>query len=490
MSEEITSVSKEEIEARSKRANVGSGKRQLLRNLRDGEDAMRAMSTGKPNSYLPLEPNETKEAFDIRVKHKTSLNNSTSKSVKDMVTSVFEKEILFETEDEDLKRIIENFNGAGEDLNSWAESWMMDASFNGAAYALVNFDKGTTKEDPYCIEIDAEDVHNIRKNKKGKMTLFKYEVNTTEPKSDFADIDVKYVYVYKVSETNIVTVTTYKGIYEEGVIENYNFESETTLAGWTEIPIVELYPETRSKNLDADCPYSDIALKNLVHWKNNSLYHSLVNTASRPFIFGSGFKQKSRNGKENKIPFGIKVMYTTEDPNAKISWVQADNNSSDMIIKLLDKLEMEMEVLGSEFISISGNSKMTATEVNTTSADTNARATKYSTQLEKALIRIVNFMLKWKKKESVEFDLMTNKNIGVTVDVEKYNAIMGMFAAGLISAEHCRMLLKAIDYLPQDWTEEEITLLLEKAEEDSLNSLIQTEDEAVKNETVEAITEV
>ena len=469
-------ATKEEIESRSPQANKGSQKRQLLRNLRNGAEAMRKMSTGKSDSYLPIEKNESQEEFEKRVKDKTDLNNSTTKSIDDMVNSIFEKEIYFKTEDEDLNRIVENFDGAGGSLNTWAQAWKKDASYNGAAYALVNFDRDTVKNsDPYVIEIDAEDVHNIRKNDKGQITLFKYEVNYTRPNGDFADEQVKNVFIYKI-ENNVLKVRTFEGIYIDGIIEDYLELNEKVFSKFNEVPIVELYPETRSKNLDADCPYNDLAEKNLVHWKYNSLYLSLVNTASRPFIFGSGFKQEKRDGTDNKIPFGIKVMYTTEKADAKIQWVQADNQSSDMIIKLLDRLEEEMEVLGSSFMD--DTTRMTAEEVKATTADSNARAAKYSMQLEKSLKRIIYFMLKWKlKSEDTEFTLITNKEIGVSRDEQSYNAINDMHSKGLISDKDARLLFKSIEYLPKDLTEEQIVENLEAQKEDEIGEDLPLETE-------------
>ena len=153
-------------------------------------------------------------------------------------------------------------------------------------------------------------------------------------------------------------------------------------------------------------------------------------------------------------------MYTTDREGAKITWVQADPKSADIINSLLDDFEKDMEVMGSEFLTTTA--KMTATEVIASTADTTAKASKFASNLEKALERIVDIMLLWKRKSNVEYTLNVNKNVGITKDKEAYDVINQLNTQGLISDKHARLIYKGLDYLPQDIEEDEYVEALEE----------------------------
>lgn len=432
-----------QVEKRSNDSEKGIQNRMLLRTLREGEQAMR----NKATVYLPQEKNETNEDYEYRKDNRTSLYSGTEKSIDDINNRIFSKEVTFESEDQELNFMIkENFTGTSEGINEFAKNFNLDALWNGGAFALVNFDTGLTFEnDPYVLMIDIDNVYDMRFNEKGKMVLFKYMSEVEESVDLFNTVSVKYMYLYYVDNTDTVYLQTYKMVDGE---DDYILEGEVALPErFNDIPVVGLYPNTRTKNLNPDRPYQTMAFKNRTHWVYNSIYMQLVNIASSAFLFANGIRQN-----KNPIKFGIKAMYVTEDSNSDIKWVQADTKSADMIRTFLEDLKEEMKMLGSEFLET--KQVMTATQAVINTADTSSKASTFAQNLEDALIKIIDFMLLW-KNINIDYTIMVNKNVGITKDREAFDIANQLNDKNVLSDKDLRIITGALGYLPTDISEEE-----------------------------------
>ncbi len=437
------------VEKRSKDSEAGVQKRTLLRTLREGEDAMRQKAT----VYLPQEKNEDGSDYEYRKDNRTSLYSGTEKSIEDINNRIFSQEVTFESDNEELNFMIkENFTGSGIGINEFAKNYNLDALWNGGTFALVNFDTGLTFEnDPYVLSIDINNVFDMRYNEKGKLILFKYLSETEESVDLFTTIMVKYMYLYHVDENDNVILQTYRMTEEE---EDYLLFNEVNLPKqFTEIPVVPLFPSSRSKNLNPDRPYQTMANKNKTHWNFNSIYMQLVNIASGAFLFSKGF----RIG-ENPIKFGIKSLYSAEEKEADIKWIQANSDSADMIRTFLEDLKEEMKMLGSEFLET--KQVMTATQAVINTADTSSKASTFAQNLEDSLIKIVNFMLLW-KNTSEEYMLMVNKNVGITKDRESFDIVNSLNDKNVVSDKDLRLVASSLGYLPTDVSEDEFVENLE-----------------------------
>lgn len=454
-------IDKSKIEMLSNDAKKAQRERRLLNALRKGEDEMRRLSLVGVNNafngitgdygvydkpFLPMEKHESPEQFVYRALYRTSLYNGTKKSINDINDRIFSQSIKFTCEqDEVFKEHIEyNFDGSGTGLNEFAKMYNKDALWNGCSFILVNQNSGVTNKDnlPNAVLISANDVEILRKDNKGKISAFKHTYTVEEEIDEFETKIATYrdIYFYKNGRPHL---TKYKKI-EEG---EYEIEFDDALS-IDEIPIVELYPETERKDLLCNRPYQDMANLNLTNWIFKSTYMTLVDIASRSFIFANGVKENAE-----KIPYGIFTMFTNSNPSADMKWIQADSKSSDMIKDLLSDNQEEMKMLGSEFLETKAT--LTATEVKYSTSDTNSRAQNFAFNLEKALEKAVELMFKWHKKESTEFQVEVNKNIGLTKGEEIFDRAVLLNDKNVISDKELRETSKKLGYINADKEEEE-----------------------------------
>jgi hypothetical protein len=436
---------KDLVEKRSPDSEAGVQKRMLLRTLREGQQAMR----DKGSVYLPEEKNESNDDYTYRKDNNTSLYFGTEKSIEDINARIFSTEIKFNCEDEEFREmVLNNFSGSGDSLNSYAKSFNLNSIWNGGYFTLINFDTGIAFEtDPYAVQIDIDNVLDMDLDDKGKITLFKYMVKTNERLNLFETQVVKYVYLYYIEEES-ETVSMQEYRYAEDEDEDYELIQDINLPSqFKDIPVVGLFPATRKKDLAPDRPYQNMADKNLSHWVFTSIRNFLVNVASRPFLFGSGFKQNT-----DPIKFGVKTVWQTSAPNADMKWVQADAKSADMIKDLLDEYKDEMKMLGSAFLET--KQVMTASQAVINTIDTSSKASGYAQSLEDSLEKIVKFMALWKNKE-IEFSIMANKNVGITKDKETLDTVSELNDKNVVSDKDLRATAISLGYLAHDQTEEE-----------------------------------
>jgi hypothetical protein len=441
---------KTQVENRSSESEKGMENRHLLRTLREGENAMRKQGT----IYLPTEKEEPSEDYEYRKDYKTSLYSGTQKSIEDINNRIFSKEIIFESNNEDFQNLVlNNITGSNEGLNEFAKNWNLDAIWNGGTFAVVNFETGRVSEiEPSVLYIDIDNVLDMRVDSKGSISLFKYQVVTQEAVDLFTTEEVSYVYLYYTEGTS-VKMKTFKMVDGQ---DEYEELADITLPNqFNEIPVVGLFPESRFKNLNPDRPYQTMAFKNKTHWIYNSIYINLVDIASRPFLLAKGFDERNKT-----ISFGIKSMKVIKSDKASIEWIQANTDSATMMRVFLEDIKEEMKMLGSEFLE-SKQKAMTATEAVINSADTSSKANGFAQNLEDALIKIINFMLLWKRMPNEEFTLMVNKNISLSKDKEAFDIVNALNDKNVISDKDLRLITGSLGYLPSDLTEEEYVENLE-----------------------------
>lgn len=436
-------LDKKAIESRSVESINAVKNRHLLKTLRGGEIEMRKAST----IYLPREKKENQEFYEYRKDYKTDLYTGTQKSIEDINNRIFSKQVNFECEDEEIKELItKNITGSGDSLNNFAKKYCLEGIWSGLNFAIITAKTAKTMDlTPSVKNVVADDVLDMRLNDENEIVLFRYQVITQEAIDLFSTAKVTYIYLYyKVS--NVFKMKTYKKIEDE---EYEELEEVILPSNFKSLPIVPYYPDSRNKGLDADRPYQNLANKNRTHWIYNSLYLDLISIASRPFLFSSGIK----NIAKNPITFGVKTMYNTEQENADIKWIQADSKSTNMLHQFLEDLKEEMKMLGSEFLET--KQVMTATQAVINTTDTSSKANSFAQNLEESLIKIVEFILVWKRKENTEFTLTCNKNVGITKDRESFDVINSLNDKNVISDKDLRMTAKNLGYLASDMTEED-----------------------------------
>lgn len=323
-------------------------KRQLLRDLMGGTDAMRAAG----EKYLPREYQEAPDAYATRLA-RTFLFNGTGETVKDLVGRVFAREITLESDvPADIVAWAENIDMAGRDLNVFARDCFQDAIVNGITYILTDMapkpDRTLTKAEanalnrrPWLVNIKTERVlgwKSTNVNGSEILTQFRFQDDQTEADGDFGEKSVDQVKVFVRDGDTVTWQTWRKGqkgdwlIYEEGPIS------------LPYIPVAPIYAN-RCGFMNGHPPLSDLAEVNLQHWQSQSDQRNILHVARVPILFWAG---ATMSGEPTVI--GPGRVIASSDPASKLSYVEHSGNAIGAGDKDLANLEAQMQALGLDLL--------------------------------------------------------------------------------------------------------------------------------------------
>jgi hypothetical protein len=467
MSNEIN-ISEDKLLAKlkltSSDAALGRQKRKLARDIMEGLNKMRSMST----TYLYKDIDEAEEDYTARLTKRTSLSPAFKKTIEDIVNKIFIKKISFsyDTEDERVDTILNNIDKRSNDLNEFAKKIAHNCLVNGIWFVEVNVNTAILNQQKFSFKsIDCNDVNWYKLDDEGKIELFSYNVKTYETNPEtFEEELVEYIYCYQLKNDNItladkdyVVMTTYRKTPNSDYVGKY-----TVLSNITQIPVVPFYFDAKEneKLLNADVPLNDMADKTLLHWNKYSYYDNLVTISAIPFLNISGLRGVSNSEDAEEVKLSAKKIMAFEDTDAKVSWVVQPSDSSTQIKELVDRIENEMKVMGSEFLDIQ-KSFSTATEAVLNSLDTASKASNFAIQLEKSLKKCFEIAFEFIALNT-NFELEVNKNVQIFKDEEVFRILDGLHSKNIISDSQFIEYINKMKLLGFEIDEEKRKELLEK----------------------------
>ncbi|NDC09657.1 MAG: DUF4055 domain-containing protein, partial [Oxalobacteraceae bacterium] len=120
------------------------------------------------------------------------------------------------------------------------------------------------------------------------------------------------------------------------------------------IPLVTYYTN-KTGFMSAKPPLIDLAYLNVQHWQSSSDQEHILHFIRFPLLHGAGF-----NNDQKQIEIGPNRMILSEDPNAKLTYVEHTGAAVEAGRQSLKDLEEKMSSLGMQMLAKrSGN--MTAT---------------------------------------------------------------------------------------------------------------------------------
>lgn len=427
------------------------------RALMGGSRAMR--EAGK--KFLPKFDAESQEAYEARLKS-SWLFNGYRKTVRDMTGRVFDKPIELVDGNDTLIEWAENIDLAGNDLSTFARQVFEDG-FGGAgiSYIMVDApprDATVTRAQaqamnlrPYLVHLRAEDVLGWQaRSIDNVMTLTQLRiletVTETDPKDEFAEIEIKQVRVLDKLESGVQI-----RIYRETDKNEWVLFDEPGLTGLDEITVAPFYAN-RSGYFMGSPVMDDLADVNIAHWQSQSDQRNILHFARVPILHASG-----RNEEDGSIVISSATAVTSSDPEARLEWVEHSGAAIGAGRQDLKDLEFQMEAFGLQLLVNKPGGQSATGEMLDAKKETSTLAMT-ADQLQDALELALGWMAEYGGLGDISPSVTVNKDFGVSV----------------ISAQEMLAMLQAVNTgnLSRD------TFLSELARRGFLRSDLDAEEEA------------
>lgn len=319
--------------------------------------------------YLPKEPNESKEAYEVR-KQRTFLHNYYRRTIQSLGGQTFIKAVVVKNVPTELQELQWNFDGAGRNLSDVAYDLFVDMMVFGKTHAMMDIPSiealGITNYAdyrqsgllPYCMvvsplnligwkvtyESGIADLENIR--------IFTQSVEE-DPDDEFEEVIVDRLQIVR------------KNTVEHYVRRSGGLKTDKD-GGWTQepdsentlgyVPLHTAYAD-RTGFLTSNPPLEDLAWLNLRHWQSSSDQNNILHVARVPFILGTGFDE----GDFNNAELGINRIVVSSNPEANMKFVEHTGQAINSGRQDLKDIEQAISILGADLIMNKSVSRQTAT---------------------------------------------------------------------------------------------------------------------------------
>ena len=313
--------------------------------------------------YLPIEPRESEEAYQVRLK-RSSLFNVFKKTIMSASGQALMSPVTVSNVPKELEYLETNATGDGRSLTEIANDLIEHHLLYGKAHGLVDFPAAAKEGElsyaefklagfrPYVNVVNPQSLINWDYNVyKGYPELDRINIQEKEiirhPDSPWVTMQRRQVRVWWKDR---VEVYIYNDDDQEYVLDEQVYDN--TL-GY--VPLVTGYAN-KAGFLIAEPPLEDLAYLNLTHWQSSSDQRNILHVARVPFILATGFADGELNGME----LGVNRVVTTSSAEADMKYVEHTAKSVDSGFKDLEQLEHQMKISGADLIMGQSVSRQTA----------------------------------------------------------------------------------------------------------------------------------
>ncbi len=440
--------------------------------LRGGTPAMRA--AGK--AYLPMEPRESPEAYNIRLQ-RSVLTNHYDKAVGKLSGKPHRKPItLVDGFPAPLVEFSENITNTGVNLDVFSRRFLEAAIDDGVAHVLVDMppitERGTLPGGeisiadqrrmnlrPYASIIRAKDLIGWKSTiRNGEKVLTQIRIQETitrpDPENEFTDQLVDRI---KVVEPFVVR--HYEKIKTDEGEEWRLVETLPTPLGF--IPIATLYTD-RTGFMTGKPWLIDLAYLNLAHYQSDSDQRNILHVARVPILFGTGFGDED-DGDRVSLTVGVS-QFARGPKGATLQFVEHGGKGIESGRADLQDLELRMQLMAMEPVikgRVSGDMTATQRAMDQSEEDTELGA--LARNLENALETVFQYAGEWLNiRQSFDGMIEVFKDFGTLGgDTEALQNILALRANGDISRDAVIEEFKRRGVLSDDFDVEEDGDLLE-----------------------------
>ena len=377
--------------------------------------------------YLPQEPAETDEAYDIRLK-RTYLYNAYRRSIQSLAGQPFIKPVTVHNLPEELSYIERDADGMGNSLTEVAHNLLVDGLHFGKYHVLVDYpsvDGVITLKDsreknirPYFNIISPLYLIGWDSERVGGVDLL-HDVRIKEVTVETLDV-FENVLVTRVRMYNPTSVVTYMTTERQ---TDYDEESvsENTL-GY--VPLVTGYVE-RTGFMTSRPPLEDLAWMNLRHWQSSSDQNNILHVARVPMMFFRGFGEDEMN----MTIIGPNRAVSTSSETADIKFIEHSGAAIQSGERDLEKIELQMERMGSDILAQRSVARQTATARQIDKSESLSVMQIAVRELEHSLEEAIRIAGEWIGVDTSDVEVQIGEDLGIAAN--EPNPIESLESLGL-----------------------------------------------------------
>ncbi len=313
----------------------------VIDSVKSGTPAVRK----KGSTFLPLEPLETPEAYARRLS-RANLTPWYTRLVRGLIGLVLRKPIALEVS-EQVRQELDNINLLGDDLNTFSREVFESAIDYGYAGVLVDYTRmnevQTLAEEveqsprPYWIHYSAQEILSCKyaiANHRQVFSQLRLLIKSTVPDGEFGEKEIEQVKVYDLDRGWVRW-----RLFEEVERDRW----EVVEAGYLTLPFIPfaLVRTSKKKNGAVQPPMLEVAFLNISHLQTSSDLDHALHVAANPKLCIFGY-----NPENGDILSSVDEALVFENPDARAEWIAPPPASFRALEKRIDKLEMQMAVLG------------------------------------------------------------------------------------------------------------------------------------------------
>ena len=414
------------------------------RALMGGTSAMQAAG----ETYLPKNEAESAEGYKTR-KALSWLFNGYRETVKDVTGRVFDVPVeLADEPSADLAEWSKNIDMQGNDLSRFCRKVFQDA-VAGAGISYIMVDAPRRSEDvtiavaraqnlrPYLIHLRLEDVLGWRTAVVDNKTVLDqiriFETETEHAADDeFGEVVVEQVRVIDrrgaQDDGEVTRTRLFRKDKSKGVAGEWEQHGPDILGSMSEITIIPFYAN-RAGFFIGEPLLDDLADVNVAHWQSQSDQRNILHAVRVPMLFGAGLKS------DEDIVISSSVATVSENPDAKLSWVEHTGSSCDAGVTDLERLERQMEIHGLKMLAPRPGAQSATGEAIDALKETSTLSMT-ADELKDAMEVAIGWMGDFAGQDLSGVEVRINKDFGVDVmDAQELLALLSAVNTGNLSRE-------------------------------------------------------
>lgn len=434
----------------------------LLRRKWDRVDAVKGGTEAMRDAgqlYLPKLPAETLSNYSHRLACGV-LKPIYQRTLKKGVGKALAKGIMVETTPQ-FTRLIDNADGAGTNLETFARNVLEDAIHYGITYLLVDHpittanatlaDERASGAFPYFVNIKPTQVLDIKTAYIGnrvEVVYFRFEETIVSFDYQTGTNEVTQIkeFVRLMDDDQVVIVYNIYRKKDNGDVYLYDTNSLPTM---TFIPLVPVYGN-KTHHYMGEPTLMELAEQSISHWGAYANYRNLADFTSIPLLQAKGVNQtEDEDGNIQQFVVSPNSVYTFPE-NGGLEYVEISGTGLTQLLTGIKDLEVSMFASGLELIIQTDDSvKETATGRLIDAAEANSILKGITHDLEWSLyyafvtagVMIGEDVRSTKIEIDASFTVLTNG---------MFNELIQLFKEGIITATQLMEELKARGYFASE----------------------------------------
>lgn len=407
------------VETRSGRCQKFYEDRHLLRTLRGGTKAMRAV--GK--IYLPQEPGEDDKSYERRLA-RTTLTNFTKRAVKNLSSKPFSRSIVvtFDNNQEFADKYSSAVDARGTSLNALCSRVFEDAMWQGTSFIAVDRPAGGGR--PYAYHLSGDAIIGYKLDEDDTLAEIRILEKLVIEDDDYEEKEIGRVRVFRKEGDKVVW-----DLWEEGEDCKFTKTADSQDFGLNEIPIMPIHaaPVEASGDLFSPAPMEDMAYLNLKHYQESSDQSNILHVARVPVLFAKGMADDAQIsiGSEYAIKGG---------EGSDLKYVEHSGAAINAGRQSIMDLENALASYGAEMLQNTGAVE-TATGRALKAGENNNQVAMLATNLAAGVEKVFEWLSRFNLISNAEFVVDINTDYGINVSNEELTALKDARTLGDLSRE-------------------------------------------------------